>query len=187
MCKKPFFMLLFLIPIAIPPQAQAFFNQCTVGEMQWIPFPYMKLSEYNREKWKLADGQKLDPNKYRALYEVIGFSYGGDFKGFNLPNLVGRVMVGAGENYLLAEEFGRRQIALTEQHLPAHEHANTETKYFVENNRAKLAGQQIMVTEAKPKEITKTTESTGNSQAFSNLQPYLTLVPIICADGEYPT
>lgn len=43
--------------------------------------------------WKRCDGSALSSNLYRALYELIGTTYGGNSTSFNLPNLGGRYII----------------------------------------------------------------------------------------------
>ncbi len=42
----------------------------------------------------LCDGRSLDTTVYSALYNVIGYSYGGSGSDFNLPDLRGRTIAG---------------------------------------------------------------------------------------------
>ncbi|MCA0235459.1 MAG: tail fiber protein [Bacteroidetes bacterium] len=43
--------------------------------------------------WKRCDGAALSSTHFRALYELIGNTYGGNTSSFNLPNLGGRYMI----------------------------------------------------------------------------------------------
>lgn len=44
----------------------------------------------------LCTGQSLSTTTYAALFAVIGYTYGGSGSSFNLPNLQGRIPIGAG-------------------------------------------------------------------------------------------
>lgn len=45
--------------------------------------------------WKRCDGSALSTVHFRALFELIGTTYGGDSTAFNLPNLGGRYIIDA--------------------------------------------------------------------------------------------
>lgn len=62
-----------------------------LGEIVCIPF------DWAPQGWALCHGQVLPIRDYQALYSVIGTRYGGDgINTFALPDLRGRVSVGAG-------------------------------------------------------------------------------------------
>ncbi|QDD63495.1 hypothetical protein EJD96_04695 [Herbaspirillum seropedicae] len=77
-----------------------------------------------------AVGQQLSVSSYQALYSLVGNTYGGNSSSFNLPNLQGRFVVGAGVQAAtgIAYPIGKAQdntptILLTESQLPSHTHA----------------------------------------------------------------
>ena len=73
--------------------------------------------------WLQADGRLLPISQYSALFSLLGTTYGGDgVSNFALPNLQGRLAVGAGGGVVLGEEFGQDAITLTNANLPAHLH-----------------------------------------------------------------
>ena len=74
--------------------------------------------------WLLCDGSAVDRNTYAALFTVIGTTYGAGngTTTFNLPNLTGRVAVGAGSSYPLAAKGGEASHTLTVNELAAHNH-----------------------------------------------------------------
>ncbi len=53
------------------------------------------------EGYLLCDGSSYDITKYADLYKVIGFTYGGSVATFNVPDLRGRMPMGAGTGYQL--------------------------------------------------------------------------------------
>jgi len=86
------------------------------------------------DSYVLANGQALNTNAYQALYALIGTTYGGNVNAFNLPNLQGRVVVGAGRqaatglNYAVgAVQDNSPTIQLTTAQLPMHSHALNAT------------------------------------------------------------
>lgn len=97
--------------------------------------------EYAPQDWAFCDGRSLNINQYAALYSLIGTQYGGDGKvTFNLPDLRGRVVLGAnalspltphalgktgGAEVVAATGTGSTSITLTTANLPAHTHTAT--------------------------------------------------------------
>lgn len=49
------------------------------------------------EKWKFCEGQQLSKKDYPALFDVIGYTYGGEGDYFNLPDMREYVPCGAGK------------------------------------------------------------------------------------------
>ena len=84
------------------------------------------------ENWCLCNGQILNIGNYAALYSIIGDFYGGDGRvTFRLPDMQGRVPIGAGTNkqsnttYYIGSKDGLEKVQLTVQELPAHNHLAT--------------------------------------------------------------
>lgn len=75
----------------------------------------------------LCNGAAYSRTAYPALFAAIGTTYGaGDGANtFNVPNLQGRVPVGAGTGYGLGSTGGAATVALTEAQMPAHSHSGT--------------------------------------------------------------
>ncbi|CAF2041113.1 unnamed protein product [Rotaria magnacalcarata] len=79
--------------------------------------------------WLLCNGNALHRQKFISLFKAISTMYGeGDgISTFNLPDLRGRVVVGAGQglrlsNRELAATFGAEQHTLTVNEMPSHSH-----------------------------------------------------------------
>lgn len=75
--------------------------------------------------WFFCWGQSLPIQQYAALYSLLGTTYGGDGRSnFNLPDLRGRVPVGAGlsqtlgTNHQLGERWGAESVTLAPANLP---------------------------------------------------------------------
>lgn len=71
--------------------------------------------------WLLCNGQSVSKHTYAALFAVIGTEYGSTATNFTLPNLGGRVLVGA-DTIPLLDFGGSPTVTLTEAQLPAHSH-----------------------------------------------------------------
>jgi microcystin-dependent protein len=85
-------------------------------------------------QFAVADGRLLPVSQNTALFSLIGTTYGGTgMTSFNLPDLRGRIVVGAGPapsglpSYSIGEKGGAASITLTVAQLPAHVHALTAT------------------------------------------------------------
>lgn len=75
--------------------------------------------------YALCNGQLLAINQNTALFSLLGTSFGGNgVNNFQLPNLQGRVALGAQGTggYTLGEAGGVDQITLTTAQLPTHTH-----------------------------------------------------------------
>lgn len=97
-----------------------------IGEIR--PFAF---SWYPND-WLPCDGRLLMVNQFQALYAVIGNLYGGTANvNFNLPNLQGAVLVGAGIAAATHTPYiqgstgatgGANNVTLTQSTIPSHTH-----------------------------------------------------------------
>lgn len=75
-----------------------------------------------------AQGQILALTQYQAVYSLVGNTYGGDGRTtFGLPDLRGRMVIGAGQgpgmpSYPVGFKGGNYMLQLTTENLPAHSH-----------------------------------------------------------------
>lgn len=76
----------------------------------------------------ICDGSAISRSDYSELFAVIGTIYGeGDgVTTFNIPDLSGRVAVGASVNHTLGSSGGEERHFLSENELPLHEHTVPE-------------------------------------------------------------
>lgn len=110
--------------------------------------------------WLPADGRLVDIDKFNALFNLIGTTYGGDGQtSFALPDLRGRAVVGAGGQYDIGEVFGSENTVLSLSQLATHDHD----------------GGTIAVDPA------------GGGQPFDNRQPGLALNYYIALQGIFPS
>jgi len=83
--------------------------------------------------WALCAGQLMSISQNTAVFSLLGTIYGGDgVQTFALPNLQGRVPLGAGQGtglspYTLGQVGGTENVALTTNNLAAHTHSATPT------------------------------------------------------------
>ena len=111
--------------------------------------------------WVRPEGQLLSVDDNSDLFSLLGTTFGGDGdKNFALPDMRGRLPVGAGSLYSLGEEIGSETTSLSQSQMPRHKH--TFGNGFE-------------------------TDLSGDSQTHSNMQPSLALTPIIATQGIFPS
>lgn len=87
-----------------------------------------KSVNFGSGSYQAAAGQTLAIGQYQALYSLIGNTYGGTYPNdFKVPDLRGRVIVGAGQGaglpvYNYADKGGAVAVSLTLAQLPVHNH-----------------------------------------------------------------
>lgn len=152
-------------------------------------------------EWAFCNGTLLPIDKNTALFSILGATYGGDGrKTFALPNLCGRIAVGAGRGetgeYFLGAMYGSETASLDSSQLPHHVHTfspqasagNGTTKnpggYLAsaaDGSKVYAASSNNNVMGTQP-----TSVAGGGSAPFSVVQPVLALNYIICISGVFP-
>jgi microcystin-dependent protein len=91
---------------------------------------WSKTGSFGNGSYLPANGATLPVNAYAALFALLGITYGGDGRtNFQLPDLRGRMVLGAGQNqatgqtYVTGQSGGTATTVLTAAQLPAHNHA----------------------------------------------------------------
>jgi microcystin-dependent protein len=133
----------------------------------------------------LCNGAAVSRSTYAQLFAAIGSTYGaGDGSTtFNLPNLLGRVAIGAGvsaasgTNRTIGATGGEDSHVLTTAELPAHTHA-IPTLFRTGLVMGNGAGAELGDTSAGSAG-SLSSSSTGSGAAHNVLQPYLALNYII--------
>lgn len=156
--------------------------------------------------WLDCNGQVLDVWRYQGLYAVLSNTYGGTGPStFALPNLNGRVPLHQGSGAgltprTLASIGGVATVTLDMNQIPNHDHVpqalgtpGTQTNPSGNvwgktplNPRTKaetLNFSPTLDTQMSPLAL----EVGGGSQGHNNMQPYLPVRFIICAQGTYPS
>lgn len=163
------------------------------------------------KNWAFCSGQLIPIASNTALFSLLGTFYGGNGQTtFGLPNLSGRVPVGAGAgpglpNVQLGEVSGQNSVTLLATNLPAHNHTvsasgsmaarsgagNTDTP--TGSIPASSASDEIYAAPAgstgtmAPMNVSGTTSIAGSNSPVSVMQPYLGMNYIICMFGIYPS
>jgi microcystin-dependent protein len=158
-----------------------------------------------------CEGQILSIAQNQALYSLLGTTYGGDGRStFALPDLRGRIAVNAGQlnnaNYTLGTSFGSEKTQLTVDQLPQHVHSqqspitvNVKVNSSDDEDSNSPVGKFLRATPGEmnfsktanavmgPTPATITMGTGGSGQAYSNLQPTLTMIFCIATTGLYPS
>lgn len=160
--------------------------------------------------WMFCDGSLLSIAQNSALFSILGTTYGGDGRTtFALPNLKGRIALGAGnvssnENYPLGVAAGTTQTSILASNLPSigagfqlkikNQNANSVTPTAasslaitgIPNGRNFQAVPSFIDTDPDTIINTKSISFTGQNIPINNMPPYLGLNYIICVEGVYP-
>ena len=138
-----------------------------LGIFQYLPEIRFFAGSYQPGNWQFADGRLLQITPYESLFNIIGTTFGGDGQAtFALPDLRGRVVIGAGTgvgltNHVLAQSFGEEGVTLLSDTPAIHSHT-------------------------LPSGL-GSTGINGSGQPFPNHQPTLTLRYAIATAGVFPT
>lgn len=125
--------------------------------------------------WAFCNGQILNIAQNTALFSILGTTYGGNGQTtFALPNLNGRVAIGAGNGpgltpRSLGEMSGSEGVTLTAAQVPS-----GLTPVTVDLPQTSDTQQVAKV-------------AAGGNQPHSNMQPYTAMNYIICLYGIYPS
>lgn len=145
--------------------------------------------------WLTCDGSAVSRTAYSALFSVVSTTFGtGDGSTtFNLPDLRGRVPIGAGQgsnlsSRVLATTGGEESHTLTSNELPSHSHTVNDPGHghgvsgsVAQNN---LSGPAWCSSPGNPPNYNLVTnlsttgitiQSTGGGSAHNVMQPYLVL------------
>ncbi|MEM9733399.1 MAG: tail fiber protein [Pseudomonadota bacterium] len=162
---------------------------------------------YAPRGWAFCDGQLLPIATNTALFSLIGTIYGGDGRTtFALPNMQGRIPLGAGRGTglserQLSERGGAEETALTLSQIPSHNHA-----VLADANPGSFSGGGADTADPNNHFLAATTSTgpfygdgstnrvamaptsaTGGAAPHNNDQPFLVLNYIIALEGLYPT
>lgn len=102
---------------------------------------------YAPSQWLFCQGQTLSISQNTALFALLGTTYGGNGQTtFQLPNLAGRVPIGAGSGlglspYSLGQVGGTEKVTLSINQLPSHTHVATVSSLAVNSITIKASSQ----------------------------------------------
>ena len=182
----------------------------TIGEIKLFA------GTFAPRNWLYCQGQLLEIAQNTALFSLLSTQFGGNgTTNFALPDLRGRVPVGAGRgpglsDYRQGQLGGQEQVVLTAAQMPSHDHPATldlsTTLNGVSDNASSASPQNAkmatatqnvyksrggtnvaMAADSIEASGTATVQANGGSQPHYNMQPYLGLNYIICVQGMFPS
>lgn len=143
------------------------------------------------EGWLLCDGSSYCIHTYCRLFEVIGYTYGGDCETFQVPNLTGNVIVGSGcfdgghghRHWSVGEIGGEAQHTLSLCEMPAHNHQDDSSYRFmgfhdsgVSNNTANASGgYDATLYEANLYSTGRDPVTNGSGNSHNNMPPFVVM------------
>ena len=164
--------------------------------------------------WAFCDGQLLDIQEHRALFALLGTTYGGDGRtSFALPDLRGRAVIhegtshASGPRFALGAKGGVEEVALNDEQMPRHTHRvlarrgpGTAASPSGALHAALARGNSAEPAEkgsTKPPELygdgpaggrlhPHAVRPSGGSQPHDNMMPFLTLGFILSLNGRDP-
>lgn len=113
--------------------------------------------------WLLCNGQSLSASTYPALFAQIGYTFGGSSGNFSLPNLSGRMSIGATSS--LGTLSGAKTVTLDTTMIPVHSHPKCGS---IPVYSPGTSGGDLAVSTAGG-----STSNVGSGDAHNNLQPYI--------------
>jgi microcystin-dependent protein len=170
-----------------------------LGEIRIMAFNYAPSG------WTLCNGQTLPINQYTALFSLLGTTFGGDgISTFQLPNLQGNAVVGAGSGaglspYNVGQTGGQATHTLVLTEIPGHTHtvnaasaAGTSTapsagSAFAPDGATHPTKTYSSAVAAGPAMAPTLIQNGGSSQPHNNLMPYLVVNFCIALAGIYPS
>jgi microcystin-dependent protein len=183
-------LIVTLLVVLAPVTAQA---QCLVGEVVFWS------GNFAPAGWLPVDGSQRNAGDFPQLATVLGTRYGAaDTLMFRLPDLRGRTPLGAGQGAGLQDRplgptGGSETVTLTPQQLPPHSHqaiasGNVATSTDPHGNLwAAQSRTPLFAAGGTPAPMHLSAITTvGGDQPHENMSPFLTLTPIICAQGLDP-
>jgi microcystin-dependent protein len=161
-----------------------------LGEIRLVAFNFAP------QGWAFCAGQVLPISQNTALFSLLGNAYGGDgMTTFALPDLRGRVPVGAGQSaagsdYELGSTGGHETVKLTASQLPGHAHpvraSSAASATRNPSDAVPAAGGAYSATRNAKMSAAMIGRS-GGGQAHDNRQPYVSLNYIIALQGIFPS
>lgn len=141
---------------------------------------------YVPEGWLLCDGASYSTTKFPKLFEVIGQAYGGSGSQFAVPDLRGRMVLGA-SGQGRGKTGGAEVVALTVDQMPRHTHAlRTGT-----GGDAPSAAGNFWSTESLASGqgsagalLETAVDASGEGAAHDNMPPFLAMQWLIRASEE---
>ena len=150
--------------------------------------------------WMICDGKLLPVDEYDSLFKLLGTTYGGDgVTNFALPDLRGRVPIGAGQGNglspcALGEIGGAETVTLTVDEIPYHTHPPQASSGGGNSDQANAhfwagsskSSQFASGNLADSVMSEQTIAANGGGQPHDNMLPFLPINICICVFGVPP-
>ena len=122
--------------------------------------------------WAACDGAAVRRADNPRLFAAIGIAWGiGDgVTTFNIPNLVGRSLFGAGGTYRLGATGGRKTVTLSLAQIPSHSHTYDRPEYSSSPQIDYGSGQGHI--DRTIRSGGRSTGAAGGGQPHENMPPY---------------
>ena len=175
-------------------------TEAMIGEIR------MWAGNFAPKNWAFCNGQIIAIASNTALFSILGTTYGGNgTTTFALPDLRGRVPLAQGQgpgltDRTLGELGGEESVVILTSEMPAHTHlaalpcdsvATDATQNSGKNNAycgndPNEGGKAIFASAANAVMGASPTDSAGQGNSHSNIQPSLAVSFIICQRGLFP-
>lgn len=174
---------------------------------EYLAIIHMVAFDFAPKGTALCAGQLLSIQQNAPLFTLLGTNYGGDGQTtFGLPDLRGRIPVGAGQgaglaSYTLGQIGGAESHTLQLTEMPPHNHlvpttispaarSTAGTTNTPGSNAYAGSGTRrnySAVNDCLMGPLTATVANTGGNQSFSLVQPYTAINYIIFLTGIFPS
>lgn len=141
--------------------------------------------------WYICNGRSLSTVSFSDLFSVIGYTYGGSGVNFSIPDMRGRVAVGAGSNPELTSRTlgttgGEESHTLTASEMPSHTHSSNAiggSVGLVRSTGSNTASGSLDNTSNEPdlyaSPVALSINSSGSGQSHNVMQPFIVLQYLI--------
>jgi microcystin-dependent protein len=146
--------------------------------------------------WAPCEGQLLPINQNQALFALLGTTYGGDGQTtFALPDLRGRVVVGAGTAedgavFPAGDRGGAAAHRLSSAEMPRHRHRARASRgpgsVEAPDGAVWAGGPRRFAPDGAEGLDEAAIDAAGGNRPHSSMQPYLALNTCIALLGEFP-
>jgi len=143
--------------------------------------------------WAPCNGSLLAINQNAALFSLIGTQFGGNgTTNFALPDLRGRVPMGAGPSNMQGAPGGTTTTTLNIGNLPMHNHlmqasTTAASQLSPEANYFAASADNEYATGPMAPMAAGMLSNTGGNVPVSNVQPYLATTFAIAIQGIFPS